>query len=300
LSRRFPLVTLVILDGRGLAPPGPGNAVSLADTAVFDRPWEEFPPDHVRALLRFAPERTWIHAFSDGRDVSPHAEIHDLATLPVDRISTVSGRYYGMDRDKRWERARPAFDAVTRHMGTQAQSVLEAVQASYAAGVADEFVVPNAIDGVAGARARRQRELRRQAGDVRAGARGAFCAGVGHGYAAAIVDFANPDMVGHTGVIPAVVEAVETADRALGRVVERVTELGGVCLVTADHGNAETMLEPDGLATYGTHDEPGAARRHRARGARDGGELADLAPTILPLLGLERPLAMRGKDLVRS
>src|SRR5262249_35892309 len=103
--------------------------------------------DHVRALLRFAPEKTWIHAFTDGRDVSPHAAINDLATLPVDRISTVSGRYYAMDRDKRWERTQLAFDAVTRHMGTQAQSVLEAVQASYDAGVTDEFVVPAAIDG---------------------------------------------------------------------------------------------------------------------------------------------------------
>src|SRR4029077_3235175 len=70
---------------------------------------------------------------------------------------------------------------------------------------------------------------------------------VGDGYAFCVVNFANPDMVGHTGVIPAVVEAVEAADRGLGRVVERVAELGGVCLVTADHGNAEVMLEADGV-----------------------------------------------------
>jgi 2,3-bisphosphoglycerate-independent phosphoglycerate mutase len=481
LSRRFPLVTLVILDGWGLAPPGPGNAVSLAKTPVFDRLWAEFPHttldasgeavglpdgqmgnsevghltigagrrlyqdlmrvnraiedgslfenpalvgafergervhllglvskggvhshiDHVRALLRFAPEKTWIHAFTDGRDVSPHAAIHDLATLPGNRISTVSGRYYAMDRDKRWERTELAFDAVTRHRGTEARSVLEAVQASYDAGVTDEFVVPAAIDDAPplepgdsaiffNFRPDRGRQLSRlllDAGvdlttmtrysdeldcpvvfeeqvvhdtlaDVLA-ANGLrqlhaaetekyahvtyflnggdetehegetrllvpsprdvpsydhkpamsapelaerFCAEIGNGYAAAVVNFANPDMVGHTGVIPAVVEAVETADRALGRVVDRVTELGGVCLVTADHGNAETMLEPDGVSPHTAHTTNPVPLVVTApgEGLRDGGELADLAPTILRLLGVEPPLAMRGKDLVRS
>ena len=69
--------------------------------------------DHLRALLRFAPEKTWIHAFTDGRDVSPHAAVNDLAELPADRIATVCGRYYAMDRDQRWERTQRAFDAVT-------------------------------------------------------------------------------------------------------------------------------------------------------------------------------------------
>jgi 2,3-bisphosphoglycerate-independent phosphoglycerate mutase len=471
----------VILDGWGLAPPGPGNAVTLAETPVFDRLWDEFPHttlaasgeavglppgqmgnsevghltigagrrlyqdlmrvnraiedgsffenpalvaafergervhllglvsnggvhshlEHLRALLRFAPEKTWIHAFTDGRDVSPHAAIGDLATLPADRISTVSGRYYAMDRDQRWERTGLAFDAVTRHMGTQAHTVLEAVQASYDAGVTDEFVVPAVIDGAPAIepgdtaiffnfrpdRARQLSRLLLDAGvdlttmtrysheldcpvafeeqvvrdtlaDVLA-ANGLrqlhaaetekyahvtyflnggdeaehegetrllvpsprdvpsydhkpamsalelaerFCAEVGNGYAAAIVNFANPDMVGHTGVIPAVVEAVETADRVLGRVVERVTELGGVCLITADHGNAETMLEPDGVSPHTAHTTNAVPLILTAPGEqlRDGGELADLAPTILGLLGLEPPLAMSGKDLVRS
>src|ERR1700675_4562601 len=188
-SRTFPLVTLVILDGWGCAPPGPGNAVDLAATPVFDRLWAEYPHahlaasgeavglpagqmgnsevghltigsgrvldqdlqrvnraiadgsffenpalkaafakggdvhllglvssggvhshlNHVKALLRFAPERTWIHAFTDGRDVSPHAAEHDLAELPAERISTVAGRYYAMDRDQRWDRTQRAF-----------------------------------------------------------------------------------------------------------------------------------------------------------------------------------------------
>ncbi|HEY2940418.1 MAG TPA: 2,3-bisphosphoglycerate-independent phosphoglycerate mutase, partial [Gaiellaceae bacterium] len=183
-SGRRDLVVLVVLDGWGCAPPGPGNAVELADAPVFDRLWAEYPHttlaasgeavglppgqmgnsevghltigsgrvldqdlqrinraiedgsffenpalkaafekggdvhllglvsyggvhshmSHLKALLRFAPERTWIHAFTDGRDVSPHAAAKDLAELPADRIATVSGRYYAMDRDGRWER----------------------------------------------------------------------------------------------------------------------------------------------------------------------------------------------------
>src|ERR687887_1047364 len=68
--------------------------------------------DHLQALLRFAPEKTWIHAFTDGRDVSPTSAIHDLAELPVDRLATVAGRYYAMDRDQRWERTNRAFRAI--------------------------------------------------------------------------------------------------------------------------------------------------------------------------------------------
>jgi 2,3-bisphosphoglycerate-independent phosphoglycerate mutase len=124
---------------------------------------------------------------------------------------------------------------------------------------------------------------------------------VGDGYAFCVVNFANPDMVGHTGSIPAVVRAVETADRDLGRVVERVTELGGVCLITADHGNAEKMLEDDGVSPHTAHTtnpvplvvtDPGVL-------LREGGELADLAPTCLRFLGIEPPIAMTGRTLVK-
>src|SRR5438876_4443020 len=103
--------------------------------------------DHLRALLKFAPEKTWIHAFTDGRDVSPHAAIHDLAELPPDRITTVVGRYYAMDRDQRWERTQAVVDAITVGMGAHAQNVLGAVQASYDAGVTDEFIEPVVVDG---------------------------------------------------------------------------------------------------------------------------------------------------------
>jgi 2,3-bisphosphoglycerate-independent phosphoglycerate mutase len=123
---------------------------------------------------------------------------------------------------------------------------------------------------------------------------------VGDGYAFCVVNFANPDMVGHTGSIPAVIEAVETTDGCLGRVVERVTELGGVCLITADHGNAERMLEADGVSPHTAHTTNPVPLIVTAAEVtlREGGELADLAPTALHFLGIEPPLEMTGEDLV--
>ena len=116
--------------------------------------------DHLRALLRFAPEKTWIHAFTDGRDVSPHAAVHDLAELPQERIASVSGRYYAMDRDSalgahraRVRRDRPLPRPVT---GTDPVAY---VQQQYDAGVTDEFVEPVALRGPAGDRARRRGDL---------------------------------------------------------------------------------------------------------------------------------------------
>ena len=124
--------------------------------------------------------------------------------------------------------------------------------------------------------------------------------GLGDGYAFCVVNFANPDMVGHTGVIPAVVEAVETTDRCLGRVVDRVAELGGVALVTADHGNAEELLAPDGVSPQTAHTTNPVPLVLTASGLslREGGELADLAPTVLRLLGVTPPSVMTGWDLV--
>jgi len=118
-------------------------------------------------------------------------------------------------------------------------------------------------------------------------------------YAFAIINFANPDMVGHTGSIPAVVEAVETVDACLDVVVDAVTRNGGVSLITADHGNAEQMLEEDGVSPHTAHTanpvpliltDPDAT-------LADGGELADLVPTVLELLGFSQPLQMTGKPL---
>jgi 2,3-bisphosphoglycerate-independent phosphoglycerate mutase len=478
--RGSPLVALVILDGWGCAPPGPGNAVSLADTPVFDRLWAEYPHttldasgeavglppgqmgnsevghltigsgrrlyqdlmrvdkaiedgslfsnpalvsafergrrvhllglvshggvhshiEHLKALLRFAPEKTWIHAFTDGRDVSPHSAIHDLAELPRDRIATVVGRYYAMDRDQRWERTDRALAAITRGEGEQADDPVAAVQASYDRGVTDEFIEPAVIGGRPRAtqadaliffnfrpdRARQlsQRLLERgydlttmtryrddfdcpvafaeqQVDETMAEVLAAhglrqlhaaetekyahvtyffnggreeqwpgeerilvpsprdvgtydkkpemsapelaerFCAEIGNDYAFAVINFANPDMVGHTGVIPAVVKAVETTDACLGRVVEAVQAAGGVLLITADHGNAEQELQEDGSphTAHTTNPVPLVVTK-RGVELREGGELSDLIPTALDLLGLPTPDLMTGRSLVET
>jgi len=478
-SQAKPLVALVILDGWGCAPPGPGNAVSLAETPVFDRLWAEYPHttlkasgeavglppgqmgnsevghltigagrvldqdlqrinraiddgsffenpalkaafakggdvhllglvshggvhshiDHVKALLRFAPERTWIHAFTDGRDVSPHAAVHDLAELPTDRIATVVGRYYAMDRDQRWERTQRAFDAIVDGKGKRAHDPIEAVQASYEQDITDEFIEPVVLedrprlscDGAAiffNFRPDRARQLTQKLLEVgfdlttmtryrddfdcpvvfeeqevdetlaetlaeqgvrqlhasetekyahvtyflnggreeewgretrilvpsprevgtydkkpemsAAEVAERFCSELeDDGYGFAIVNFANPDMVGHSGVIPAVVRAVETTDQCLGRVVETVQRLGGVVLVTADHGNAEQMYEEDGTNPHTAHTSnpvPLVVTDPDAR-LRDNGGLEDLAPTVISYLGLTKPLQMTGQNL---
>ena len=482
------LVALVILDGWGLAPPGPGNAVELASTPVFDGFWERFPHttlaasgeavglppgqmgnsevghltigsgrvlfqdlmrmnvaiedgsffenpalvsafqrarerggdlhllglvsdggvhshvDHLSALLALADregmsERTWIHAFTDGRDVSPHAAARDLAELPTDRIATVCGRYYAMDRDGRWERTDRAFRAICLGEGEAAEEPVAAVEASYARGVTDEFLEPVALAGrprldpakdaavffnFRPDRARQLSERLLDAGvelttmtryrddfpfpvafdelEVRntlaevlaaSGVRqlhaaetekyahvtyffnggeerewegetrilvpsprevpsydlepemsadevaARFCAEVGQGYRFAIVNFANPDMVGHTGSIPAARAAVEAVDRCLGRVVACVEAAGGVSLVTADHGNAEVMLEPDGVSPHTAHTSNPVPLlvTDAAIELREGGGLSDLAPTILAMLGLPIPVDMTGTTL---
>jgi 2,3-bisphosphoglycerate-independent phosphoglycerate mutase len=482
------LVALVILDGWGLAPPGPGNAVELADTPVFDGLLERFPHttlkasgeavglppgqmgnsevghltigsgrvlfqdlmrvnlairdrsffenealtaafgrarerggdvhllglvsyggvhshiDHLRALLELAEQegmadRTWVHAFTDGRDVSPRASVSDLAELPPERIATVCGRYYAMDRDQRWERTDRALRAILEGGGEVAEGPVAAVAASYEREITDEFLEPVAIAGrprldpardaaiffnfrpdrarqlsqrlleagvdlttmtryreefpfpvafdeqevrntlaeaLAGAGARQlhaaetekyahvtyflnggeEREwegetrilvpsprdvpsydLKPEMSAVELAAR--FCGEVGNGYRFAIVNFANPDMVGHTGSIPAVRTAVEVVDRCLGRVLDCVEKAGGVCLVTADHGNAEVMLEPDGMSPHTAHTSNlvPLVVTDATVALRDGGELSDLAPTILALLGLPIPAEMTGQVL---
>src|SRR5207302_10217854 len=103
--------------------------------------------DHLRALLRFAPEKTWIHAFTDGRDVSPTSAVHDLTELPQARIATVSGRYYAMDRDGRWERTDKALAAIVRGEGVPGTVPVTEVQRSYERGITDEFVEPIVLEG---------------------------------------------------------------------------------------------------------------------------------------------------------
>jgi 2,3-bisphosphoglycerate-independent phosphoglycerate mutase len=472
-------VVIVVLDGWGCAPPGPGNAVDLAATPVFDRLWAELPRttlkasgeavglpprqmgnsevghltigsgrilyqdlmrvnraiedgsffenpvlrgafergnavhllglvsyggvhshiDHLRALLQFAPEKTWIHAFTDGRDVSPHAAVSDLAELPQERIASVSGRYYAMDRDSRWDRTERAFDAIVRCSPVSGTVPADYVQAQYDAGVTDEFVEPMHFEGRPGIepgdaaiffnfRPDRARQLSqklleagydlttmtRYRGDLDCpvvfeeqvventlaeilaenGARQLHCAEtekyahvtyffnggreeewpgetrilvpsprevgtydkkpemsapevadrfaaeIGGGYRFGVINFANPDMVGHTGSIPAAVAAVETTDRCLGQALDAIESAGGVALVTADHGNAETMIAEDGVSPHTAHttNPVPLVVTYPAAALRDGGELSDLAPTCLELLGISPPPEMTGRSLL--
>ena len=357
--------------------------------------------DHLRALLRFAPERTWIHAFTDGRDVSPHSAASDLAELPSDRVATVCGRYYAMDRDGRWERTDRALAALLDGAGTVGTVPASEVQRSYDEGVTDEFIEPIVLEGrpridpdrdsviFFNFRPDRARQLSRRLlergvdvttmtrydddfacpvafgeqviegtlaetlaaagihqlhvaetekyahvtyflnggreepwpGEVRElvpsprdvgtydqkpemsapEVARRFVDGIDSGdFGFAIVNFANPDMVGHSGIIPAVVEAVEAVDRCLGEVVACVDGAGGVCLVTADHGNAEVMLEADGVSPHTAHTSNPVPLvvTEETLGVRDGGELADLAPTCLALLGVPQPAAMTGRSLL--
>jgi 2,3-bisphosphoglycerate-independent phosphoglycerate mutase len=356
--------------------------------------------DHLRALLRFAPEQTWIHAFTDGRDVSPHSAVHDLAELPPDRVASVAGRYYAMDRDQRWDRTQRAYDAIVTGKPSTGTVPTEYVQSQYDEGITDEFVEPVHFAGRPGIepgdsviffnfrpdRARQLSQKLLEAGldlttmtryrddfgcpvvfdeqqvantlaEVLAahGLRQLHCAEtekyahvtyflnggreeawpgenrilvpspreVGtydhkpemsapevaarvagetpEGYAFVIVNFANPDMVGHTGSIPAAIAAVETTDRCLGEVLDAVASAGGVALVTADHGNAETMLEPDGVSPHTAHTTNPVPLVVTDPGVRlsDDGELSDLAPTILAMLGIPQPGEMTGRSLVK-
>ncbi|MGC1165064.1 MAG: 2,3-bisphosphoglycerate-independent phosphoglycerate mutase [Solirubrobacterales bacterium] len=501
-----PSLALVILDGWGLAEPGPGNAISLARTPVFDSLWERYPrtrlsaqgrdvglPDgqmgnsevghlnlgagaivkqdlariddaiadggffdneallaacerarnsprgrlhllglvsdggvhsgweHIEAAIELATQEgvpdVVFHAFTDGRDTLPHGGRTYLAELErwlrqAGRLATVSGRYYAMDRDTRWERVKLAYDAIVHARGLQAAGAGEAIEASYERGETDEFVKPTVIgdyDGVAAGdvgiflnfRPDRARELTRalaepgfdelsrtggppldlttmtsyrkgwpypvafpearpqttlaetiaaaggrqlhvaetekyahvtyffnggreqelegeehclveSARDVptydhkpEMSARAAADTFVAHwsgsDYRFGIINFANPDMVGHTGVIPAAVAAVEAVDACLGDVVAAVEARGGACIVTADHGNCDHMLEPDGSpnTAHSLNPVPLVVTREGLR-LRDGGILADVAPTALDLLGIPQPEPMTGRTLVEG
>jgi 2,3-bisphosphoglycerate-independent phosphoglycerate mutase len=500
-----PSVCLVVLDGFGLAPPGPGNAVEKANTPVFDELWDRYRHtqltacgravglpegqmgnsevghlnlgagavvrqdltriddavedgsffdnpvlkgicaagrdsgrlhllglvskggvhsgwEHLRACIELAGREgvpdIVLHAFTDGRDTAPDsgagyvAEAEEWLRAAGGRVASVSGRYYAMDRDRRWDRIKLAYDAIVHGQSDcpHAETGEEAVRSAYERGETDEFIKPTLVgeegrvregDAVLffNFRPDRARELTRALAEPdfdefdRGGApdieyasltqyqedwdypvafepdrptvtlastlaeRGGhqlhvaetekyahvtyfFNGGEEHPYRGedrylvdsprdvptydykpemsareaattfvehwkaddyrfAIINFANPDMVGHTGVIEAAVKAIETVDDCLGQVVSAVHESGGACVITADHGNADNMLEPDGSPNTAhslnpvplivTADVPPL---------RDGGILADVSPTVLDLLGEQQPSEMTGQSLI--
>ena len=375
--------------------------------------------EHLWALLKMAKdkglEKVYIHAFLDGRDVSPTSGkdfvaqcVEKCAEIGVGKIATVMGRYYAMDRDKRWERLQMAYDAMVYGEGVQNEDPVDAVAKSYENGVTDEFVEPVVCDSQGtisnndsiiffNYRPDRAREITRAIVDPEfdgfpreffpttyvcnteydasmpnvlvAWPRIAVKNGLGEylsslgmtqlriaetekyahvtfffnggvetqypgedrvlvaspkvatydlqpemsacevcdkcverirsgAYDVVILNFANCDMVGHTGVLEAAVKAVETVDACVGRVVDAALEMGGIAMVTADHGNAEDMKQPDGspMTAHTTNRVPfilcGAGTELRE------GRLADIAPTILDVMGLACPPEMDGKTLI--
>ena len=376
---------------------------------------------HLFALLKMAKskglEKVYIHAFLDGRDVSPTSgadfvarTVEKCRELGVGKIATVMGRYYAMDRDKRWDRVEQAYDAMVYGESAAFNPVpVAAVKDSYAAGITDEFVEPVVCDQEGtisdndsviffNYRPDRAREITRTLVDpdfdgftrqffpvtfvcnteydatmpnvevafprntVRNGL-GEYLSQMGMtqlriaetekyahvtfffnggcetvfpgedrvlvaspkvatydlqpemsayevcdkcveriesgAYDVIILNFANCDMVGHTGVFDAAVKAVETVDECVGRVVDTTLKMGGIAMITADHGNAEQMEEADGspMTAHTTNPVPfilcGAGTE-----LRRGGRLADIAPTMLDVMGLACPEEMDGKTLI--
>jgi 2,3-bisphosphoglycerate-independent phosphoglycerate mutase len=381
--------------------------------------------EHLHALIELAGrlevEDLVIHAFTDGRDTLPHSGAGFLAQVErwtaaagVGRVGSVIGRYYAMDRDRRWDRVQLAYDLLVHGRGEhRADSAEQAVLDAYERHETDEFVKPVTV----GAEARirpgdsvvafnfrpdRMREITRALaedgfGEVDRGGAPAVkryatmaeyeetwtypvafpparpditlprviaahggrqlhvaetekyphvtyffgggeenpeqgerrevvpsprdvptydfkpemsAAEAATAFVSAwredqpvfgIINFANADMVGHTGVIPAAVRAIETVDACLGEVVRVVHESGGVMIITADHGNADNMLEPDGSANT-AHSLNPVPLIVTAPGVslREGGVLADVAPTVLELLGYEQPAEMTGVSLITA
>lgn len=383
---------------------------------------------HLYALLQMAKqhgvETVFIHCFLDGRDTPPKSGAQYVASLQrkmaeigCGEIANVVGRYYAMDRDKRWERTQRAYDLLTKAIGLRANDPLTAINESYARGVTDEFVEPVSIvrkDGSPVAtikdgdsviffnfRPDRARQLTRALAvadfnefpvadrprvefvcftrydntfnlpvafpprhhqNVLAEAWGRTCIrnyrlaetekyahvtyffnggvekefpcerrllvpspkiatydlqpemsafkvtdkvlrGVDEGETDVfVVNFANPDMVGHTGKLDKTIEACQYVDTCLGWITKRIREARGITLITADHGNAEQMIDPITGGPHTAHttnpvpfhliDEESVGMK-----LRGGGALEDVAPTLLALIGEEKPLEMTGRDL---
>lgn len=379
--------------------------------------------DHLYGVVEMAKnfglDKVYIHAFTDGRDVPPTSGVNyvkncekKLQEIGVGKIATVSGRYYAMDRDNRWDRVEKAYMAMVDGVGQKANSALEAVEVSYKNDVTDEFIVPtvclenatiNAGDSVVfiNFRPDRAREITRslvesdfdkfnrnrgylkvnfvcmtQYDKTIANVKiafgelslkntlGEYIANKGLNqlriaetekyahvtfffnggreeefknedralikspnvatydlqpemsayvvteevikriqsgkYDVIVLNYANCDMVGHTGVFDAAVKAVEAVDDCLGKTLAAIKNAGGVAIVTADHGNADKMYDKDGkpFTAHTTNPVTFTVVNYDCRLRDNGGKLSDIAPTILEILGLEKPAEMTGESLI--
>ncbi|NFO03699.1 2,3-bisphosphoglycerate-independent phosphoglycerate mutase [Clostridium botulinum] len=385
--------------------------------------------EHLRGLLEFAKkegiQNVYVHAFMDGRDVAPSSgkEFVEkteamMAEVGIGKIATISGRYYAMDRDNRWERVELAYNALVLGKGETANNAVEAMEKSYHDNKTDEFVLPTVVleNGAPTAtikngdsviffnfRPDRAREITRAINDkvfdgfkretlnltfvtmtqydktlegvevaykpqTLANTLGEYVSSKGLNqlriaetekyahvtfffnggvekensgeervvipspkvatydlkpemsayevtdellnrldsdkYDMVILNFANPDMVGHTGVIPAAVKAIESVDECLGKIADKMLEKDGCLFITADHGNAETMIDFSTGNPFTAHTidpVPFVWVANDTEGkAIKNGKLADIAPTMLNQLGLEVPAEMTGENLVTT
>ena len=383
--------------------------------------------DHLFALLELAKQKevdnVYVHAFLDGRDVGPQTALEyieqtesKMKEIGVGKFATISGRYYAMDRDKRWQRVKLAYDAIKDGKGPRFNSAEAVVHESYENEVYDEFVLPSVImneqkeavgpiqddDAIIFFNFRPDRaiqlsqsfanddfsefdrgerklenlsfvqmtnysdtikaqvafgtiDLTNTLGEVlsdngkkqlriaetekyphvtyfMSGGREEEFAGEKRilidspkvatydlqpemsAYEvteslleelekdelnAIILNFANPDMVGHSGKLEPTIKAIEAVDECLGKVIDKILELGGEAIITADHGNSDEVVTPDGkpMTAHTTNPVPVIITKEGIQ-VRDGGILADLAPTLLDLLGIKQPQEMTGKTLI--
>ncbi|MBZ9689018.1 2,3-bisphosphoglycerate-independent phosphoglycerate mutase [Clostridium estertheticum] len=382
--------------------------------------------NHLKALLKLAKDKgakkVYVHAFLDGRDVQPGSALEYIADLEeymkeigLGKIATVSGRYYAMDRDKRWERVKLAYDAMVLSKGEENTSAIEAVKRAFHDNKTDEFVLPTVImennkpvsaiknkDSVIffNFRPDRAREITRAINDkVFLGFEretlnlnyvcttqydlslenvavaytpegftntlGEYVSKMGKNqlriaetekyahvtfffnggveapnanedralipspkvatydlkpemsayevteellkrldtnkYDMIILNFANPDMVGHTGDFEAAKKAIEAVDVCLGKIVKNVLGKDGSIFITADHGNSEQMIDFSSgkpMTAHTTNLVPFTYVSNHSKGLKDNGILADMAPTMLSVMGLPVPKEMTGKSLI--
>ena len=377
---------------------------------------------HLFGMLKLAKEagltKVYVHCFMDGRDVPPSSGkdfvaelVEEMNKIGVGKIATISGRYYAMDRDNRWERVVKAYSAMVYGEGVMCADPVQAMENSYAEGVTDEFVVPVVVDAEGTIKANdsviffnfrpdRAREITRTFVDPEfsgferrngmfpltyvcftqydatmpnvmvafkpqslVNTLGEYISSLGktqlriaetekyahvtfffnggvekqykgedrilvnspkvatydlqpemsayevtdkvveainsEKYDVIILNFANCDMVGHTGVFDAAVKAVEAVDTCVGRTVDAILAHGGTALITADHGNADKMYEADGspFTAHTTNVVPLIVAGQQGE-LREGGVLADLAPTMLKIMGVPQPAEMTGKSIL--
>ncbi|NTW61498.1 2,3-bisphosphoglycerate-independent phosphoglycerate mutase [Candidatus Saccharibacteria bacterium] len=381
--------------------------------------------DHLVALIKMAKnsdvKNVFVHAFLDGRDVAPDSGLKyiddleaKLKNIGVGRIASIGGRYYGMDRDSRWDRVKLAYDSIANGIGASADSAHQAIQESYDNKIFDEFVVPTTILNKAGRadcikdgdaviffnfRPDRARQITRTFVDdefdgfdrrkisnlnfvtmteydstiktqvayspqVISNTFGEYVSSLGYTqlriaetekyahvtfffnggeegqykgedrilvpspkvatydlqpemsarevtekvieaidskkYDVIIMNYANGDMVGHTGMMDKAIEAVEVLDECLGKVLDSLVKVDGEAIITADHGNCEYMIDPTNdnvITSHSTFDVPIVVVSNRVKEV-ESGSLCDLMPTMLDLMGESIPTEMTGKSLI--